>query len=480
MLRVVAVTTGLAALAIGLLHVSLAHAATVRVEVHSVPSFDKNPAPRIERHVLYAAAPEEENRLRIRVDAAGAHFSDAAQIEPGSGCERPTGASTTEAVCRGGVTYLVADLGDRNDAGVSEHVIRLTGGPGNDELSASGTLDGGPGDDRLASAGHATMIGGPGADHFLGGRSLDAASYSGHTEPVNADLDGVADDGSAGENDYISGEVENLYGGSGDDVLTGNTGDNLLSGGDGADIVDAGAGHDSVDGGSGSNVVSGGPGWDDVRSSDWSRSKGSRLSGGSGNDQINGSEGPDELDGGLGQDEMMGGGGDDRLIAGDGRRDDLVCDRGRSPRPGDVAVADEQEWAENCGTIERVGTPRLVHLRGALGPGRRTFFVHLGCPVDAKRRCVGSVRLLAGRRSAGVARFRIKRGADRFVDYRFTRATRRVVRRFPEERLRVRFRTRDARGRLRVLRGPLSPGFFRGTLGARDLASLGRPVPGSD
>jgi RTX calcium-binding nonapeptide repeat (4 copies) len=467
-----------------------AHAGTVGADLIRGPSSGKGPGP-LERRVTYTASDGEENRLVVHLDAAGAHFRDAMEITPGPGCERPSGRGPTEVVCPGVLDHLVVELRDRDDSlssdidtkpargapGSSAISARITGGEGNDELSASGTLDGGPGDDQLKSRHQASMTGGPGVDTMLGGPGIDTASYENHTASVNADLDGLADDGEHGQNELISAEVENLVGGSGDDVLTGNGRDNLLAGGAGSDVLDAGPGHDYVDGDEGSNVISGGPGWDTLFSGD----AGTRVSGGSGNDAMYGTDGPDVFDGGPGQDSMMTHGGNDRLIAADGRRDELSCRRGWRPRPGDVAVIDEHDWPGNCGTIHRSGIARLVHINGSLRLRNRTFFVDVGCPADAGSRCIGSVRLLRGRRSVAHARFRIRAGAEENVERRLSRRARRLVRRFSDERrLRVRFRTRDAHGRMRVLQGSLYTGFLRGTGGASDLANRGRPVSAFD
>ena len=84
---------------------------------------------------------------------------------------------------------------------------------------------------------------------------------------MRADLDGRADDGSAGERDQIRTDVENLDGTEFSDVLRGNGRANEIDGGGGADrifglggndlitgdlsraIVDPGAGADRVEGG---------------------------------------------------------------------------------------------------------------------------------------------------------------------------------------------------------------------------------------
>ena len=60
--------------------------------------------------------------------------------------------------------------------------------------------------------------------------------------------------------------IENIYGGSGNDILIGNSlnnalygdgGDDVLSGGDGNDALNGGAGADALDGGDGNDSLNG-------------------------------------------------------------------------------------------------------------------------------------------------------------------------------------------------------------------------------
>jgi hypothetical protein len=84
-------------------------------------------------------------------------------------------------------------------------------------------------------------------------------TYSTRTNPVNANLDGAADDGESGEGDRIKTDVENITGGSGSDTIVGGPGDNSLSGG---------GGNDTIDGSTGVDGLSGGPGADSIVSRD--------------------------------------------------------------------------------------------------------------------------------------------------------------------------------------------------------------------
>jgi hypothetical protein len=59
----------------------------------------------------------------------------------------------------------------------------------------------------------------------------DLLSYRTRTTPVIATTDGAANDGAASEADNILGDIEDVFGGSANDVLTGSAADNVLVGG---------------------------------------------------------------------------------------------------------------------------------------------------------------------------------------------------------------------------------------------------------
>jgi Ca2+-binding RTX toxin-like protein len=70
-----------------------------------------------------------------------------------------------------------------------------------------------------------------GSDSLNGGDGEDWVSYYEHTTAVNVDNDGESyDDGSVGERDTVWSNVENISGGTGDDVIVGNSGRNRLDG----------------------------------------------------------------------------------------------------------------------------------------------------------------------------------------------------------------------------------------------------------
>ncbi|HMO25359.1 MAG TPA: hypothetical protein PKB10_03750, partial [Tepidisphaeraceae bacterium] len=108
------------------------------------------------------------------------------------------------------------------------------GGPGNDTLAGANghdTLVGGPGDDSLSGGnGNDVLVGGPGADLFNGGPGRDTADYSYRTANLSLTIDSTANDGEPNEFDNILGDVENVLGGAGNDVIIGNAKDNYLAG----------------------------------------------------------------------------------------------------------------------------------------------------------------------------------------------------------------------------------------------------------
>jgi RTX calcium-binding nonapeptide repeat (4 copies) len=179
----------------------------------------------------------------------------------------------------------VIDAGPGNDnpiyGGGGDDVIH--GGPGNDVLiggTGNDTIDGGPGDDDFEGIPGEGLFGGnppsQGTDTYVGGGGSDSVVYTGRSENLSLSLDGVANDGAAGEHDNIGPDVTTVLGGNGDDVITGNDYANALSGDSGNDVI----------------------------------------TGGGGDDRLFGGPGADRLDAGAGQDYLEGGDGDDILIGG--------------------------------------------------------------------------------------------------------------------------------------------------------------------
>jgi len=280
----------------------------------------------------------------------------------------------------GGLTLTGTAVPNTLTGGSEEDTITGLGGP--DILSGLGgndTITGGTGNDVInAGAGSDLIVYtiGDGADAVIGGTSntdVDTLSIGGtlaadtlavvfngavltgvaggtiaEIEKVIADLLGGSDTLSYGTGTTASvtvnlasssasgfasiAGIENVTGGSGNDVLLGDTLDNILAGGAGNDTLVGGAGNDTLNGGTGTDMVSYAAETSamfvNLATGSVARSlPGSvedvlvsieNVTGGSGSDSITGNTGANLLDGGAGDDTLDGGNGNDTLIGGDG------------------------------------------------------------------------------------------------------------------------------------------------------------------
>ena len=258
-------------------------------------------------------------------------------------------------------------------------IENVTGSDYKDVLVGSGN------DNKLRGLGGNDLLdGGFGADTLVGGADTDTVTYNGvlvgttqvtsaRTTAIVANLDGVANDGQANENDNIDPTVENVTGGSGDDTFVGQpigsaingAADNVFIGNDGKDSFDGKYGADTFTGGAGEDTVlytgrtatevvtaqidglphSGsvndrntagqldklgtdienitGGDEPDVFTGD---QKANILKGAGGADQIDGQAGDDRIEGGAGNDNIDGGAGIDSLQGGLG--DDVIAGSG--------------------------------------------------------------------------------------------------------------------------------------------------------
>jgi Ca2+-binding RTX toxin-like protein len=277
--------------------------------------------------LTYEAGHDERNAVTVTRAPTGYRIVDAvAAVAPGAGC-RLTAPNAVECTARS-VERIVIRAGDGDDFVTLSVTTRslVSGGAGADRL------EGGEGpDDLVGGDGNDDLLGGDGADFFTGGAGsdtmsggpslidlleLDTVVYGERTGPVEVSLDGIANDGGAGERDNVLPDVEAVIGGrAGDllvgddhgiDVLLGGRGDDALRGLGGAlDALLGEAGDDRIDGGRGFDGALGGDGHD-------------RVLGGSGRDFLEGGPGPDDVHGGTGQDELVGGRGRDRIAGGAG------------------------------------------------------------------------------------------------------------------------------------------------------------------
>ena len=283
--------------------------------------------------LIVTAAPGELNRISVRVEPGRVVIEDLGAPLTGS-CDP---ASPGRRICRGSFTSIRVDLGDGDDQ--------------IDLRDLGGSVDGGPGDDDIVVAGPPfQLLGGAGAD-LLDARLApgSAISYIDHTTDVTVRLNGLPDDGAAGEGDNVLGSLGSIQGGSGNDTLesgadaaslAGGAGNDTLVGSpegesllgqDGDDNISGGGGRDSLGGGAGADLLSGGPGRDEASYADAAQPL--RLSIGDGpgdgavgeNDDILadvedlvGGPRADVMIGTAGANRLVGLGGADRMVGGEG------------------------------------------------------------------------------------------------------------------------------------------------------------------
>ena len=180
---------------------------------------------------------------------------------------------------------------DGTDPGTDD---QLTGTSGNDRLEGRGgndTLSGLAGNDSLyGGSGNDVLRLDEGDDLLDGGTGIDWIDYTG-TMQVKIDLALTTAQHTNFGNDIIIG-IENVSGGSGNDVLKGNAGANILKGNGGNDQFWGQGGDDFIFGGTGNDTLSGGTGND-------------KLYGEDGDDRLSMDDGDDLLDGGAGNDWVM-------------------------------------------------------------------------------------------------------------------------------------------------------------------------------
>jgi Ca2+-binding RTX toxin-like protein len=131
--------------------------------------------------------------------------------------------------------------------------------------SREDSVFGGNGGDRIVTRGGNDFIdGGRGRDIMRGGAGVDTIDYSGRVNAVRVTTDRRRDDGENGEGDMVTADIENVLGGSGDDLLMTGSAGGLADGGEGDDTLLGGAGRDTLDGGNGDDVIRGGPNRDSM------------------------------------------------------------------------------------------------------------------------------------------------------------------------------------------------------------------------
>lgn len=280
-------------------------------------------------------------------------------INGGAGNDNLNAGETQGAAKLSGATINGGD-GDDTING-SPAVDTIDGGTGNDVITGYGAADvihAGDGDDTLTgdsfydAPAPDLLDGGPGTDTIAKGWSSNADSVTDYAAET-VTLDGVANDGRAGENDNVI-SVENI--GVARGSITGDDSPNILT-------------HEQY---TGPATLDGRGGDDRLLGSD---DNGDTLLGGAGNDVLLGEGGDDTIVGGPGQDTIDADGssgcilgpyygqctyrtGNDTIDVDDGEKDTVNCGPGV-----DTVKADQLDSLTGCENVTRSGTPP------APGPG---------------------------------------------------------------------------------------------------------------
>lgn len=150
-------------------------------------------------------------------------------------------------------------------------------------------------------------------DSMIGGNGVDTADYSAETAALGLSLKTGRGTGGNAEGDRYVG-IENLLGGSADDLLAGDAGANRLKGNGGNDTLRGNGGNDKLEGSAGDDLLRGNGGHDKLLGG----AGADRLFGDGGNDTLTGGAGADTLKGQSGHDRLEGGGSADSLLGGKG------------------------------------------------------------------------------------------------------------------------------------------------------------------
>jgi Ca2+-binding RTX toxin-like protein len=243
----------------------------------------------------------------ITGDTAGNTFrggSGADTLDGGGGSDTADFSDKTQSVllALNGATNAVATIG-----GTAEDTVRnienIIGGSGNDQLTGDAAAN--------------TFRGGLGADVLDGGGGVDTADYSDKTASLVVRLAGAsaATMSVGGVAEDTLRNIENIIGGSGNDILAGDGLANVLDGGGGSDTADYSASAKQVavtlNGASNSTILVGGIAEDTIRNIE-------NVTGGAASDVITGDGLANVLDGGAGDDLLKGGVGLDVIDGGIG------------------------------------------------------------------------------------------------------------------------------------------------------------------
>ncbi|MFM7278581.1 MAG: calcium-binding protein [Microcystis aeruginosa] len=233
----------------------------------------------------------------------GTHILDFGTGPKFTKAENTANSSSNIAFLSGAENYILRGANGNDTLTGSNQADTLFGFGGDDSLTGAGEADsliGGDGNDSLlGDNGNDSLIGGLGDDILNGGAGTDTAIFGAANNTVNLNTVGSQNTGEG--LDTLSNNIENLFGGAGDDSLTGDNSANLLDGGTDNDTLNGGQGNDTLIGGDGNDTLDGGQGNDS-------------LIGGAGTDSLNGGAGNDTLIGGDGNDTLTGSTNTDRFV----------------------------------------------------------------------------------------------------------------------------------------------------------------------
>jgi hypothetical protein len=201
-----------------------------------------------------------------------------------TGCTPSSPTALTTILTCAGVTNAVIDAGDQSDRitagylddaknfhGLTSIATTISGGDGSDALAGGARgdiitggdnnddIDGFPGNDQLSGGdGNDELRPNTGTDTMVGGDGIDTAAYGQRVSP-SFSLDGLPNDGGAGENDLIGADIENVEAATEDlsqtativgdgraNRLTVTYGRANITGGEGPDVLEGSSQNDTI------------------------------------------------------------------------------------------------------------------------------------------------------------------------------------------------------------------------------------------
>lgn len=197
------------------------------------------------------------------VDASGLSSSTGLTLNLGDGNDTVKMGRGNDVLNGGAGTRDLLDLGHINTITVVDLAAGTASGAdvGNDTVTGFEDIRGGSAKDFLTgNAANNTFYASAGDDVINGGGGNNTYDASVWSETTTTNLALGFSSNSQGTSQLTN--IQNVFGGSGDDFITGTSAANLLSGGDGNDSLNGGGGNDTLLGGAGNDTLQGGDGSD--------------------------------------------------------------------------------------------------------------------------------------------------------------------------------------------------------------------------